>query len=156
MENKEKFICEQFSLDDLKKFLNNFSDMAMEVADGLDDVKRHADNEFDRLKRESRNAMADFLSQLANMKSPTIHVEKVPVLNQEKLVEFAQKYMVQTANAVAVMRSVVDKKDIIYFTYMKDGEIIEIEKNCYVNIQSEALTRDVLELFGEENLIILK
>ena len=64
--------------------------------------------------------------------------------------------MVQTANAVAVMRSVVDKKDIIYFTYMKDGEIIEIEKNCYVNIQSEALTRDVLELFGEENLIILK
>jgi c-di-GMP-related signal transduction protein len=39
---------------------------------------------------------------------------------------------------------------------MKDGEIIEIEKNCYVNIQSEALTRDVLELFGEENLIILK
>ncbi len=156
MENKEKFICEQFSLDDLKKFLNNFPDMAIEVADGLDDVKRHADNEFDRLKRESRKAMADFLSQLANMKSPTIHVEKVPVLNQEKLVEFAQKYMVQTANAVAVMRSVVDKKDIIYFTYMKDGEIIEIEKNCYVNIQSEALTRDVLELFGEENLIILK
>ena len=37
-----------------------------------------------------------------------------------------------------------------------DGVIIEIEKNCYVNIQSEALTRDVLELFGEENLIILK
>ena len=121
--------------------------------------------EIEKLKERTYEKIQELLVKLnckwkdfvlALLATPNVQVEEVPILNQSKLIEISKKHKVEGSNAVAVMKAVVDKFDVVYLAYMKDDELIETDKNVYVNIKSEALGRDVLELFGEEKLIVLK
>lgn len=121
---------------------------------GIKELESHVAKELNGLSDELKSAWSDFVKALSE--TPNVCVEQVSILNQSKLVEISQKHMVEGSNAVAVVKAVVDKSDIVYLAYMKDDELIETEKNKFVNIKAEALGRDVLELFGEEKLIVLK
>ena len=85
-----------------------------------------------------------------------VHVLEVNSLNQEELVNISKKYIVNDSKEVVVIRKTLKDCYILYLAYSVNKELLPQEKNNYIVIKTNALTPDVLNLFGSEDLIILK
>lgn len=108
-----------------------------------------------------------------------IYVERTQ-LNKNDLVKIAKQHISPGANAIAVYKPTLDGirntiKEIsdggafdpikitenvtatyIYIAYMKDGELINEEENCYINIRAASIARDLDELFKDNEMLVLK
>ena len=80
----------------------------------------------------------------------------IDVLEKKGLIKIAKECMVSGSNEVIVTKKTHKNQYIVYLSYMKDKELIPIEKNIYLIIRSKAITPDILDLFGSEQYIILK
>lgn len=111
-----------------------------------------------------------------------IVTEEFEFLNRDKLIEIAKEHIVPGSNAIAVMqcnyqgkgRKILDlftKTDVskvfssaidlatekmICICYLSNNEIIEKQKNCFINIRVKHLSKDVSELFNDGDLVILQ
>lgn len=85
-----------------------------------------------------------------------LHAFDVDFLNKEKLTEIAKKFIVEGSKEVAAFKNVKNNKYIIYLAYTADKELLPEDKNNYIIVESKALAPDLMELFANEQYIILK
>ena len=100
--------------------------------------------------------IGNFLESFKAAQNATIYNHNVVVLDLATLTEFGRKYRVSSSDGVAAMKVVKNNTNIIYLTYTKNRELIPNKENCYVVIQASALTPEVINLFEDHELIILK
>lgn len=109
-----------------------------------------------------------------------IYLEK-EFLNRDMLIEISKEHIVRGANAVAVTKSAYAGKGkkllgllskdlselpeatleliserVITIFYLHDNELIDTSRNCFVNIRTETLSRDVDDLFNGKDCVVLK
>lgn len=102
----------------------------------------------------------DKLKNFANafntsIKSDILSID-VDVLTKQKLVEIASKNRVADATEVAAYKAATEDSYIIYLAYTKDKDLISIDSNRYIIINSKFISREIDLLFKKDNLIILK
>jgi hypothetical protein len=108
--------------------------------------------------------------------------EEREYLDRANLIDIAREHIVPGSNAIAVMqcnyqgkgKKILDlfcKTDLpdvigtafdlvtekmICICYLSNDEIIEKQKNCFINIRTKRLSNDVKELFKDGDLVILQ
>ena len=108
--------------------------------------------EFKRILAEIFGNPEELQELPKNMK-----VYNVDIISKDKLAEIAHECIVPNCNEVAAI-----KKDgngyecIIYLAYSKNRELLPQEKNFYVIINAKETSKSIDELFGKNELIILK
>lgn len=100
--------------------------------------------------------IGNFLESFKAAQNATIYNHNVVVLDLATLTEFGRKYRVSSSDGVAAMKVVKNNTNIIYLAYTKNRELIPNKENCYVVIQASALTPEVINMFEDHELIILK
>lgn len=87
----------------------------------------------------------------------TITPVEVEMLTKEKLVEIAKQNIVPNSNQVAA--TINDKSSNVYYVYLayvKDRTLLPNEENNFVIIKADGLNKEALNLFADNELIILK
>ena len=109
------------------------------------------------ISKDTKQAWEDFLQKIREKKSlDYIVAEDVEFLNSKTLLEIAKKYIVKGSNEVYVMRKQEKKCIFVYLAYGKDKTILEKEQNKYVVIKAEGVSADILGMFDNKELVILK
>lgn len=107
---------------------------------------------FDNLKHGIEDALDSGMPD--NVK--TVCVEK-DLLKKDDLVKIARENIVAGSNQVLAAINTKQKSAYyVYLAYACNREMIPQEENTYVIIKAEALAKDVENLFGGKELIILK
>lgn len=83
------------------------------------------------------------------------YIEK-QFLNQQELVEIAQRNIVPGSNQICAWLTKNEKTYTIFLAYAKNKELLPEKNNKYIAIESEGISRDIENLFGENELIILQ
>ena len=81
---------------------------------------------------------------------------KVELLNSTKLIALAKENTVDGANEVYVWKKTYKNGMYINLAYGKDQNLLEKDKNKFIILEAEALSADLLNMFEESELIILK
>lgn len=109
------------------------------------------------IKEDTQKAWDDFKKKIQEEGKPDyLAFEEVEILNSQSLLDFAKKHMVSGANEVYAMKKQKKTACFVYLAYGKDRNLFEKEQNKHVIIKASALTADVLGLFEESELVILK
>ncbi len=109
------------------------------------------------ISKDAKQAWEDFLKKIREQKTPDyIVAEDVEFLNTKTLLEIAKKYIVKGSNEVYVMRKQEKNCIFVYLAYGKDKTILEKEQNKYVVIKAEGVSADILGMFDNTELVILK
>lgn len=109
------------------------------------------------ISKDAKQAWEDFLKKIREKKTPDyIVAEDVEFLNSKTLLEIAKKYIVKGSNEVYVMRKQEKYCIFVYLAYGKDKTILEKEQNKYVVIKAEGVSADILGMFDNTELVILK
>lgn len=119
---------------------------------GLEYLCEHKDDIMDSVKGKTKIFIDSFLS-VAKAKT---HVVEADFLDKETIVEIAKKYLVPDSTEVALCKKIKNNTYYMYLAYTKDKELLPVEKNSYVIIKVKALSPDVIELFGENEFILMK
>lgn len=106
-----------------------------------------------RVKNEILPIAWNFIKNIFS--SRNVFSEDVDILSFEKLVEISKCYIVEGANEVAALKQFNEDTFYIYLAYCKDRNLIDEDKNKYVIIKADGLSKEVKELFSESDLIIL-
>lgn len=109
------------------------------------------------IANDAKEAWKEFLNKIKEQKSPSyINATEVELLNTNILLDLIKANIVPNSNEVYVMKKEKEDAYYVYVSYGKDKELIEKEKNKFLVIKAEALSKDVLGLFSESELVILK
>lgn len=109
------------------------------------------------IKQDTLSLWTDFKKELAEMDIPAnIVTVDVEFLNSKKLLEIAKDNIVLNANEVYAIKKQKSDAVFVYLAYGKDKEPLGKGQNKYVIIKAEGLSADVLGLFSESELVILK
>ncbi len=112
---------------------------------------------LDGIKQDTREAWQEFLKNLKENKMPEyIVAEEVEFLNSKKLIEIAKKYIVTGSNEVYVMKRQEKDAVKVFLAYGKDKTPLQKEQNKYVIIKAEGLSADILGMFEQSEVVILK
>ncbi|MCQ2225615.1 MAG: hypothetical protein MJZ14_07835 [Paludibacteraceae bacterium] len=109
-----------------------------------------------KIVKGTGDLIKDFLCSFKNAHVNNTKLEQIDSLDKSKLFEIAQKYIVSGASEVAAYKTETDEEYIVYLAYTHERELLPVDDNCYVIIKSNSLGKDVSNLFGKEQLIILK
>ena len=120
----------------------------------LDTVKKKIDEVLPKIKKEMVPTIKKFVKDLLSSKSTTALV--LDSLSMPELLQVARKNIVAGANGFVVFRAEKDNKCFIYLANCKDRELLDESINKYIIIQADSLSKEVEELFGETDLIILQ
>lgn len=139
----------------------------MAIGNFLNVLKKELTDVFPLIMDEGSNLLSDIKNDTSDMfkkfieKCQTDNIEYLvfkeeELLDSQKLLEYAKQYKVEGANEVYVWK--IKKADAlyIYLAYGKDKELIKKEQNKFLIIKVEALKTDVINLFNESELVILK
>lgn len=104
----------------------------------------------------TKEQVGDFMKKLHTETAKNVEFKEVDLLNSSKLITFAKENIVSGANEVYAWKK--QYKDAIYvnLAYGNDQNLLENDKNKFIIIKAEALTADVLNMFEESELVILK
>lgn len=104
----------------------------------------------------TKEQVGDFMKKLHTETAKNVEFKEVELLNSSKLITFAKENIVPGANEVYAWKK--QHKDGVYvnLAYGNDQNLLENDKNKFIIIKAEALTADVLNMFEESELVILK
>ena len=152
-------------LDELiDKFGEKVSDISEKVSDFIQEIGENLSVVADEVAPDIENAKAEikehFINELIEFKNKisvtsfdgNCTLYEVEILTSEKMIECAKKHIVKGANMVVAYKG----ENNVYLTYANDGEFILDESNHYINIKPDELDTDVVNLFEEQDLIILQ
>lgn len=109
------------------------------------------------IKKDAQEAWVEFLKNIQENKMPKyIVAEEVEFLNSKKLIELAKKYIVAGSNEVYVMKRQEKDAVKVFLAYGKDKTPLQKEQNKYVIIKAEGLSADILGMFEQSEVVILK
>lgn len=113
---------------------------------------------WEDVKRDSKELYKEFCDALTanpQMKSYVV-VEEVELLKSQNLIEIVKSNIVENSNEAYVWKHQEKDATYVHVAYGKDKELIEKENNKFILIKTQALSTDVLNLFEESELVILK
>lgn len=108
--------------------------------------------------RDAKEEWLQFRQQLtekSEVPENLIFVEE-EFVNKEKLVALAKQSIVPGSNEVYAWKKEHKSYFLIHLAYGLNGEPLDKAHNRFVNIKAEGLSKDVLNLFGNSELIILQ
>lgn len=120
----------------------------------FDDAKEQFKKALPKIKKEMLPTITKFFKDLLKSKSTTANV--VETLTMNELLQIARKNIVTGANGFAAFRAEKDGKHFVYLANCKNSELLDESINKYVIIQANALSKEVENLFGDTDLIILQ
>lgn len=85
-----------------------------------------------------------------------VDFREVKLLNSSKLITLAKENTVAGANEVYVWKKTHKGGMYINLAYGKDQELLEKDKNKFIILKVDALSTEVLNMFEESELVILK
>ncbi len=81
---------------------------------------------------------------------------KCETLTMDKFKQLAQKYMVPNCNEVVAIKAPENTDFVLYLTYSFNKKLLPPESNVYITLHANHLDEDVDELFGVDDIVILK
>lgn len=112
----------------------------------------------DAWKKMNEN-IAELDKNVAAANAANVTYEECPVVDSQKLFAVARSIRAEGANGIAVYYERTEDGAIVenlYLANVKERELLPAETNKYAIIKAKALTADVLGLFLDSKLVILK
>lgn len=111
---------------------------------------------MDDIVNNTKEQVGDFMKELNTETAKNVEFKEVELLNSSKLITFAKENIVPGANEVYAWKKQYKDGVYINLAYGNDQNLLENDKNKFIIIKAEALTADLLNMFKESELVILK
>ena len=111
---------------------------------------------IDEIAKNTNEQVNEFIEEINTEKVENVDFREVELLNSSKLITLAKENIVDGANEVYVWKKAYKSGVYINLAYGKDQELLEKDKNRFIILKVEALSADLLSMFEESELIILK
>ena len=111
---------------------------------------------MDDIVNNTKEQVGDFMKELNTETAKNVEFKEVELLNSSKLITFAKENIVPGANEVYAGKKQYKDGVYINLAYGNDQNLLENDKNKFIIIKAEALTADLLNMFKESELVILK
>lgn len=113
-------------------------------------------NLVNKIKSEYIPILNDFVKNMTGEIKGTVMGNEVDVLDMPTLVSFAKRYIVRGSNEIVAIRTRESGCQIVYITYAKDRQLLDVSANRYLIFKAKSLAGDVEKLFEESELVIIK
>ena len=111
---------------------------------------------IDEITKNTKEQVNEFVEELNTEKEVDVDFREIELLNSSKLITLAKENIVDGANEVYVWKKAYNSGIYINLAYGKDQELLEKDKNKFIILKAEALGADLLNMFKESELVILK
>lgn len=111
---------------------------------------------IDEIAKNTKEQVNEFVEELNTEKEVDVDFREIELLNSSKLITLAKENLVDGANEVYVWKKAYKSGVYINLAYGKDQELLEKDKNKFIILKAEALGADLLNMFKESELVILK
>ena len=111
---------------------------------------------IDEIAENTKEQVNEFIAELNTKKVENVDFREVELLNPSKLISLAKENIVDGSNEVYVWKKTYKSDMYVNLAYGKDQELLEKDKNRFIILKVEALSADLLSMFEESELIILK
>ena len=111
---------------------------------------------IDEIAKNTKEQVNEFIEELNTEKEVDVDFREIELLNSSKLITLAKENIVDGANEVYVWKKAYKSGVYINLAYGKDQELLEKDKNKFIILKAEALGADLLNMFKESELVILK
>ena len=111
---------------------------------------------IDEITKNTKEQVNEFIEELNTEKEVDVDFREIELLNSSKLITLAKENIVDGANEVYVWKKAYKSGVYINLAYGKDQELLEKDKNQFIILKAEALGTDLLNMFKESELVILK
>lgn len=111
---------------------------------------------IDEITKNTKEQVNEFIEELNTEKEVDVDFREIELLNSSKLITLAKENIVDGANEVYVWKKAYKSGVYINLAYGKDQELLEKDKNKFIILKAEALGADLLNMFKESELVILK
>ena len=111
---------------------------------------------IDEITKNTKEQVNEFIEELNTEKEVDVDFREIELLNSSKLITLATENIVDGANEVYVWKKAYKSGVYINLAYGKDQELLEKDKNKFIILKVEALSADLLSMFEESELVILK
>ena len=136
-----------------KQIIDVFKSLFEEIVPVVIEEGKKAIGEIAKNTKEQVN---EFIEELNIEKEVDVDFREIELLNSSKLITLAKENIVDGANEVYVWKKAYKSGVYINLAYGKDQELLEKDKNKFIILKAEALGADLLNMFKESELVILK
>ena len=136
-----------------KQIIDVFKSLFEEIVPVVIEEGKKAIGEIAKNTKEQVN---EFVEELNTEKEVDVDFREIELLNSSKLITLAKENIVDGANEVYVWKKAYKSGVYINLAYGKDQELLEKDKNKFIILKAEALGADLLNMFKESELVILK
>ena len=134
-----------------KQIIDIFKNLFEEVGPVVIEEGKKA---MDEIAKNTKEQVKEFIERLNT--EVAVDYIKVELLNSTKLIALAKENTVDGANEVYVWKKTYKNGMYINLAYGKDQNLLEKDKNKFIILKAEALGADLLNMFKESELVILK
>ena len=134
-----------------KQIIDIFKNLFEEVGPVVIEEGKKA---MDEIAKNTKEQVKEFIERLNT--EVAVDYIKVELLNSTKLIALAKENTVDGANEVYVWKKTYKNGMYINLAYGKDQNLLEKDKNKFIILEAEALSADLLNMFEESELIIVK
>ena len=136
-----------------KQIIDVFKSLFKEVVPVVIEEGKKA---IDEITKNTKEQVNEFIEELNTEKEVDVDFRELELLNSSKLITLAKENIVDGANEVYVWKKAYKSGVYINLAYGKDQELLEKDKNKFIILKAEALGADLLNMFKESELVILK
>ena len=136
-----------------KQIIDVFKSLFKEVVPVVIEEGKKA---IDEIAKNTKEQVNEFVEELNTEKEVDVDFREIELLNSSKLITLAKENIVDGANEVYVWKKAYKSGVYINLAYGKDQELLEKDKNKFIILKAEALGADLLNMFKESELVILK
>ena len=136
-----------------KQIIDVFKSLFEEVVPVIIEEGKKA---IDEIAKNTKEQVNEFIEELNTEKEVDVDFREIELLNSSKLITLAKENIVDGANEVYVWKKAYKSGVYINLAYGKDQELLEKDKNKFIILKAEALGADLLNMFKESELVILK
>ena len=134
-----------------KQIIDIFKNLFEEVGPVVIEEGKKA---MDEIAKNTKEQVKEFIERMNT--EVAVDYRKVELLNSTKLIALAKENTVDGANEVYVWKKTYKNGMYINLAYGKDQNLLEKDKNKFIILEAEALSADLLNMFEESELRILK
>ena len=136
-----------------KQIIDVFKSLFEEVVPVIIEEGKKA---IDEIAKNTNEQVNEFIEEINTEKVENVDFREIELLNSSKLITLAKENIVDGANEVYVWKKAYKSGVYINLAYGKDQELLEKDKNKFIILKAEALGADLLNMFKESELVILK
>lgn len=137
----------------------NANNQIIDVFNGLfKEVVQEVVSEGRKAMREiavnTKQQIDDFIKSLKQ--EVNVEYKEEEMFNSSKLIKLAKENIVKGSNEVYVWKKTYNNGVYINIAYGINNNLLEDDKNKFIIVKVEALSADLLNMFEESELVILK